>query len=428
MVPPRRAPRRTNAVAIASRGLPGGLPPVYGQPDSRRWMGNVTDVTPGTLAPLVNCYRNRARIPLTSAACRTFSRLGHSYARSAGALRHRRHRVRDAAWDYWGVEMGAEPFPRPDFGTLAQPAHLKAVTECGCRADSLPTSLLEVHLDMNPPDGLAVVTVGAGFELRTWRAAALARHIIEWVPDFALRPDEWATLNTGRVVEKLRRVYQATFGNGRDNGAPGEILLHAICRELYGSSTVVNKVVFKTSDNDTYKGFDGVHCVHSGAGGLELWLGEAKFKKNLTDALRSAAADIEAHFRMDYLRTEFAVVGRQVDDAHPHADEMRKLMHANTSLDEIFSKVVVPIFVTYESRATCDHHGVDDAYLRSLVGEAEAAARDLRRRIETIRAEQVRDGVPTAPMPVQVRLFLLPMTQKQLLLDELAKELASWVR
>ena len=287
---------------------------------------------------------------------------------------------------------------------------------------------MEVHLDLSPSEGLPVISVGVGFELRKWRAGALAKHIMDWVPDFALRADERENLGVGRIMEKLRRAYKATFGNGRDIGAPGEILLHAICREFYGSSTLVNKVVFKTADNDTYKGFDGVHCVHSDAGGLELWLGEAKFKKNLVDALRAAAADIEAHFGVDYLRTEFALVSSKIDDRHPHAEEMRRLMHANTTLDRIFSKVVVPIFITYESKATCEHHDVDEAYVASLIGEAETAARNLRRRIEAIRVEQGKRGVSTVPLPVQVRLFLLPMTQKQALLDELTKELESWLR
>src|SRR5690606_11582161 len=138
-------------------------------------------------------------------------------------------------------------------------------------------------------------------------------------------------LTPGRAMELIRRAVAITFGNGKDRGVAGEIMLHAVCRQHFGSDTVISKVWFKTARNDTYKGFDAVHCVHIGDE-FQLWLGEAKFYKNLADAFASIVRDLDAHMQHDYLRSEFALITDKIEDDHPHADELRRLMHPTTSL------------------------------------------------------------------------------------------------
>lgn len=285
---------------------------------------------------------------------------------------------------------------------------------CGCRADpdDLPVALLDVCFNDNTCDP-TVMALSVGYEARAWRAEALARHIVDWVLDFALRPEERDRLSAGRVMELTRRAVRATFGNGNDRGVPGEILLHAVCRQFFGSDTVISKVMFKTADNDTYKGFDGVHCVHGPDDSLELWLGEAKFYKGLRQAIRAALGDVDEHLRHDYLRNEFAIVADKIDDAHPHADELKRLMHPNTSLDEVFDRIVVPVLLTYDSQAAADHDRTRPAYLAAVETEA--------RRAWLL----FRDGLDT-DLPVTVRLFLVPLANKAALLTALDAELAPW--
>jgi Cap4 SAVED domain len=258
----------------------------------------------------------------------------------------------------------------------------------------------------------ALLALTVGYELRSWRAEALARHLLEWVLDFALRRDERSSLPAGRVMEAARRAVKLVFGNGRDRGVPGEILLHAICRQFFGSDTVISKVWFKTAANDTYKGFDAVHCVHSGAE-LQLWLGGAKFYSDIDDALRSALSDLREHLAADYLRAEFALIADKIDQSHPHAAELRSLMHPNTSLDAVFDRIVVPVLVMYDSPATSGHDHDCDEYLADLKAEVR-------------RAWQKFGSALDSRLPVTVRLFLVPMATKQVLLEALDKELAPW--
>ena len=285
---------------------------------------------------------------------------------------------------------------------------------CGCRPrpGTLPVALLTVRID-DPSVDPALMAFTVDYEAGSWRAEALADHLIDWVVDYALRPRE-QDLPRGRVVEVVRKAIRATFGTGRWDGVAGEILLHAVCRQFFGSGIVINKVWFKSAANDTYKGFDGVHCVHGGEG-LELWLGEAKIYKDSAAALRSALDDLGAHLTPDYLRGEFAMVSDKIDDDHPHAEELRRLMHPHTSLDEVFTRIVVPVLVAYDSAVTRAHDKLCPAYLADLETEVRSSW------------SRFHAGL-NAELPVEVRLFLVPLATKAALLDALDRKLQAWRR
>ena len=108
---------------------------------------------------------------------------------------------------------------------------------------------MRVHdLSLKP----SLTAVCAGYEGGEWRSGDYARHLLNWVPDFALRYSERPGFNAATGMELIRRATQSVFGtrSAGQGGAPGEILLHIVCREVFGSETVVNKVLFKTGVND----------------------------------------------------------------------------------------------------------------------------------------------------------------------------------
>lgn len=284
---------------------------------------------------------------------------------------------------------------------------------CSCGPDEadLPVALLSASVH-DPSLSPSLMALTVDYELKSWRASALATHVVDWALDFALRHSERSALTPGRATELVRRAVKITFGNGNDRGVPAEVLLHAVCRQFFGSDTVINKVWFKTASNDTYKGFDAVHCVHDGDE-LQLWLGEAKFYKSLTSAIRSVATDLDEHLDHDYLRSEFALIADKIDSDHPHGDELRRLMHPNTSLDEVFDRIVVPVFVAYESAATAGNDHVCAEYRDALEAEVRRAWIKFGNAIDS-------------NLAVTVSLFLLPMGSKKALTDALDEELARW--
>ena len=281
------------------------------------------------------------------------------------------------------------------------------------RAD-LPSRFLTVRVhDLSLKPSLTAVC--AGYEGGEWRSGDYARHLLNWVPDFALRYSERPGFNTGTGMELIRRATQSVFGtrSAGQGGAPGEILLHIVCREVFGSETVVNKVFFKTGVNDEVKGFDAVHIVDT-PDGLELWLGEAKFYTSRNDAIRDALASVRKHLQTDYLKSEFGLITPKIDDAWPYARQVRQLIDGNVSLDFVFERVTIPVLLAYESPAV-------QGYSRDCA--------DFRAAFEA----EVRDGwarfscqCSARPLPVGVRLFFAPLHSKQALVSELDRGRPGW--
>jgi len=118
-------------------------------------------------------------------------------------------------------------------------------------------------------------------------------------------------------------------------------------------------------------------------------------------------SELDAHLAANYVRDEFALVVDKIDDDHPHAEELRRLMHPNTSLDDVFSRVCVPVLLTYDSDVTGAHEKVGEEYRSELEAE-------LRRGWTRFKNQMDARGLPVA-----VRLILVPMATKRALLDAL---------
>jgi hypothetical protein len=173
----------------------------------------------------------------------------------------------------------------------------------------------------------------------------------------------------------------------------------------------ITKVFFKDAPNDTVKGFDAVHVVVAPDGGLELWLGEAKFYGDLNDALAAIADDLRRHTDPVWVRGEFLAITNKIDPAWPHAAALKALIHRNRSLDQIFRAIRVPVLASYDSAAAAARAAAADdcAYPRAVEAEMRAAHESLLRR-----------SLP----PVSVHLLLVPLANKAALVEELDKRLS----
>src|SRR5690606_14090404 len=102
-----------------------------------------------------------------------------------------------------------------------------------------PDPLLEVRVhEVDPPPGLTALC--AGFELGEWRAPQLARHLIEWLPEFALTHRELQSLGPHNLATLLARAAQLIFDTKTANpayrdrrGEIGELLLHIAIRQVF---------------------------------------------------------------------------------------------------------------------------------------------------------------------------------------------------
>ena len=225
----------------------------------------------------------------------------------------------------------------------------------------------------------------AGFESGSWRADAFARALIRNLPQFVLPVEDWQHFNSATGVEQLSRAARAIYTTGKyqNRGEVGELILFSIMREHYDSEPIISKFYFKSSSNDTVKGFDSVHVVENKKV-LELWLGEVKFYTSISAAIRDVLAELRDHLSIDFLREEFMWIDNKMSDKFIHATRVRRLLDDSTSLDQVFEVMHIPILLTYKSPIVCRHSTLDDTYVAAI-------RQELSQHFDTFRAK----GLPS---------------------------------
>ncbi|WP_333769810.1 HamA C-terminal domain-containing protein [Streptomyces sp. IBSBF 2435] len=246
------------------------------------------------------------------------------------------------------------------------------------------------------------------------------------LPEFALSQSEAADFDSETGVEMLSRAVKNIYLTDKYHrrGEFGELLLHVVLREVFGTEIAISKIFFKDSHNDTVKGFDAVHVVVNPQGNLELWLGEVKFYDNLARAIRDVVSELHAHVDSDYLRSEFAAIGGKIDPSWVHADEMKQLIANEVSLDEVFDNLTIPVLLTYDSRVVAERVR---ELSRDLNESPSSTAEAYRKAFEAeIRAGWERFATAGLPRRVRIRLILVPLHEKKTLLSDLHERLRAW--
>ncbi|MDX2147948.1 MAG: DUF1837 domain-containing protein [Planctomycetota bacterium] len=249
-----------------------------------------------------------------------------------------------------------------------------------------------------------------GYEGGVWRQDAFARHVIEWLPEFALDYSEREAIGHHNCVKAMGKAAESVYTSDKyqKRGEFGEIFLHIALRQDCDSTPAISKLYFKSANNDTVKGFDAVHVVGT-PGDLELWLGEVKFYDDIGHAIRDVTAELDKHTQTNYLRSEFMWIGNKLDPADAHSAEIQRLLDRNVSLDKIFKRICVPVLLTYDSPCVAAHSVVDPAYSKAFEAE-----------IRKHWAAIVGKGLPPG---LRIHVILLPLQSKKALVTELDRRL-----
>ena len=267
-----------------------------------------------------------------------------------------------------------------------------------------------IHKDDTFPD---LHGVCAGFESRQWRKEQLVDYLFDYLPEFALTYSELDNLTGENMVAKMRQITASIYQSKKfeKRGEFGELLLHAIIRETYNTIPAISKIYYKDGPNETVKGFDAVHVVVTDDT-LELWLGEVKFYKNISDAISDVIKEINQHIKTRYVRNEFIAITNKIDTKWPHADILKTLLHPNTSLDDVFSNTCIPVLLTYDSTILAKYNNKCDEYIQEISEEFQ--------RIHKNFCDKLGD------FPLTIHLFLFPLNTKAELIKSLESKLIIW--
>lgn len=270
-----------------------------------------------------------------------------------------------------------------------------------------------VHDDSSIPTLLGIC---AGFENGEWRGQRLADNLFNCIPDFCLSYSEVHEVDSTEWMDKLRKSVAMIYNSPKykSRGEFGELLLHYILKDFYKTIPAISKMYFKDGPNETVKGFDAVHVIENDEGLLDLWLGEVKFYKNASQAIKDVIPEIEEHFAHDYLRTEFIAITNKLDKESPFYENLSQLISPDTSLDEIFERICVPVLITFNSKVIDKHVKYTDAYKEEMRTEMEKYFNQFETQFEKL-------GID-----IEVHLFLLPLKTKETFVQMLNNKLNLW--
>ena len=270
-----------------------------------------------------------------------------------------------------------------------------------------------VHDESSIPTLLGIC---AGFENGEWRGQRLADNLFNCIPDFCLSYSEIHEVDSTEWMDKLRKSVAMIYNSPKykSRGEFGELLLHYILKDFYKTIPAISKMYFKDGPNETVKGFDAVHVIENNDGLLDLWLGEVKFYKDASQAIKDVIPEIEEHFAHDYLRTEFIAITNKLDKESPFYEKLSQLISPDTSLDEIFERICVPVLITFNSKVIDKHVKYTDAYKEEMRTEMEKYFNQFETQFEKL-------GID-----IEVHLFLLPLKTKETFVQMLNNKLNLW--
>lgn len=267
-----------------------------------------------------------------------------------------------------------------------------------------------IHKDDTFPDlhGLC-----AGFESRQWRKDQLVNYLFEYLPEFALTYSELGNLTSENMVAKMRQVAASIYQSEKfkNRGEFGELLLHAIIREMYDTIPAISKIYYKDGPNETVKGFDAVHVIVTDKA-LELWLGEVKFYNNISNAISDVIEELNQHIKTRYVRNEFIAITNKIDTKWPHANILKTLLHPNTSLDDVFLNTCIPVLLTYDSSVLTRYDNKCDEYIQEISEEFQRFHKKFCDKL--------------GEFPLTIHLFLFPLNTKAELINSLESKLKIW--
>lgn len=213
----------------------------------------------------------------------------------------------------------------------------------------------------------------AGYELGEWRCKPFAFHLAEWLPDYAL-PEEELSVNHANSLAKINqaaiRVY--TSKKYEKRGEAGEIALHAICRDFFGTIPISPRVFYKSASNDVIKAFDMVHVRLPEGLPVEIWLGESKLWVDGSKAIADAIASIRAHVEGAFLSTEKLLLGPQIPKTIPRYEEISAIFKRQASIDALLNSAVFAIGILCDSLSAQESKERDEKYLEGAKQELAA--------------------------------------------------------
>lgn len=212
------------------------------------------------------------------------------------------------------------------------------------------------------------------FEDGKWRFSKFQNFIWDNIIETALSQGEKEKLvgqNQSALIEAAKNLRLTDKENEPGKGSElAEILLYGIMKHYYNGLPVVPKIYYKQSNQDNAKGADSVHIVLEGDEDFSIWLGEAKFYKDLNAAIDAAIRSIKETLKTEKLKKENRIItGLQDIDQllktkakEELANKIKSFLSNENSIDDFKPKLHIPVLFLYECKKTKNNTRMSDKY------------------------------------------------------------------
>lgn len=224
------------------------------------------------------------------------------------------------------------------------------------------------------------------FEDNKWNENKFQNYIWDRIVYAALSANERSSLVDSnhsaliKAAKNLRLTDSDEVGSGSEIA---EILLYGLMNDHFKALPVVPKIFYKQNVNDNVKGADSVHIVINDKGDdFSLWFGEAKFFNSLDDSrIPSVIKSVFDTLGTEKIKKENRIITNVSDirslGINPELSQnIIDTLNNLNSIDEIKSKIHIPIMILHQCSITSACSEMSDQYLNDIlefqIGRAES--------------------------------------------------------
>jgi len=283
--------------------------------------------------------------------------------------------------------------------------------------------------ELKPNANKHVLSIVNDFEDKAWRYEKFRNFVWDNLAETSLSARERASLINQhhsilvQAAKNLRLIDEAKDDAGKGSEL-AEIVLYGIMKEHFKALPVVPKIFYKQNTSDYAKGADSVHIVIENSTDFSIWFGEAKFYDSIENArLAKIIESVQNTLSTEKLKKENSIITNLSDIHDIEIDEAVKTKILQTlahqeSIDDLKSKLHVPILLLYECAITKENQVFSAEYKKSIVDtHSERAKVFFKKQIETI-ASQI-----TFYESINFHLILFPVPDKELIVNTFIKNL-----
>lgn len=268
--------------------------------------------------------------------------------------------------------------------------------------------LIEFHSISEEAIKRSLTGLEAGFDNKKWRSKELAEHLLEWLPEIALKASVLANINHTNFRVATKKAIQAIQRERKVKGEIliSEILLHIGIRQVYHSEPIACKIFYLSDEGTKY--FANAHIVRI-RGKEELWLGKSTitYLEDYETCINNILSNLEDHLDTHFLKDEREVILDLKETQHLKPNQLERILYKHAPVDVLIEHLCIPILIAYNSNTLAG--GFFDRYKEKLVEEIE------------VYYQQIKDKLSGSIAKIKIHIFFLPFDDCKKLVEEFDK-------